>query len=178
MIIEFEGKNTNILDNCSGGYRIQRVPPTESKGRVHTSTVTVAIMNSRSNNSITRINSKDIKLEWFGGTVKAGGQHRNKHENSCRMTHIPSGIKEIRQGRNRKSNYDDCYEALSRKISQLNNDSINFSRSKERKEKIGSGQRGDKIITIRFQDNTVINHLNGNKSRADKFMKGDMKILT
>ena len=103
--IEVEGKDLRQLDNEAGGHRIQRVPPTERKGRVHTSSVTVAVIDPSisTDTSYTQIDDSDFSVEWFSGTGK-GGQHRNKKKNSCKMTHIPTGIMETRQGRKRESN--------------------------------------------------------------------------
>ena len=95
MRIEIEGKDLSGLFNESGGHRIQRVPPTERKGRVHTSTVTVAVMDPITVQAAIRSESEFV-VEWFSGTG-AGGQHKNKHMNSCRLTHKATSIIQLGQ---------------------------------------------------------------------------------
>jgi len=91
----------NLLKNEAGGHRIQRVPPTENKGRIHTSNITVAIIDC---NNIKKavFKDSDFRIEWFSGTGN-GGQHRNRHKNSCRLIHKSTGLMESRQGRIRES---------------------------------------------------------------------------
>ena len=93
------------------------MPPTERKGRVHTSTVTVAVIdpNVVVRKEYSMRDSKDFKIEWFSGTG-AGGQHRNKHQNSCRIIHIPTGLKQESQCRSRQNSQQ---EAMSRLLWQL-----------------------------------------------------------
>ena len=138
--------------------------------------MTVAILKNKTLKEF-KLNEKDLKIEWFGGTVKAGGQHRNKHANSCRLTHIPSGVCETRQGRKRNTNLREAREALIKRLSSSENEKTIIQTSKERSKKVGSGQRGDKIITIRLQDDVVINHLNNKKTSSRKFMKGDFGLI-
>src|SRR5687768_9355475 len=101
---EVEG-NLVGLENEAGGHRIQEVSPTEKRGRVHTSTITVAILDhdATTNDIYSKRADDDFKIEWFSGTGK-GGQHRNRHMNSCRLIHLPTGLKQERQGRHRESN--------------------------------------------------------------------------
>lgn len=177
--IEFDGNHLNGLDNEAGGHRVQRVSPTEKRGRVHTSTVTVSVLNPtsiESNQDYDKISDEHFKAEWFSGTGK-GGQHRNKKQNSCRLIHIPTGLVEIRQGRNRETNFKQAKDSL---LTLLQQKQYNhrFRQSAEiTKNQRGSGMRGDKIRTYRFQDDQVIDHQTGKSARASKVMKGKFDLL-
>jgi protein subunit release factor A len=114
----------------------------------------------------------DFRIEWFSGSG-AGGQHRNKHQNSCRVHHIPTGLSEARQGRERNSNLRDAKEALIRTLDQQRNIQTAGIMASERKGQVGSGMRGDKSVTIRFQDDKVV-HENGRTMSAQKYMRGHM----
>jgi len=89
--IEVTNCDPALLNNEPGGHRLQRTPPTEKRGRVHTSTVMVAVINESdfAQPNYDDIDPDDFKVEWYSGTG-AGGQHRNKHQNSVRLTHIPN----------------------------------------------------------------------------------------
>jgi peptide chain release factor 1 len=163
-----------MLNNECGGHRIQRIPPTERKGRVHTSTVTVAVINPEIQRL--EIKDEDFKIEWFSGTG-AGGQHRNKHQNSCRITHIPTGKVSISQSRSRTNSLDDAKNSLiERLISEDRYEKVKVL-TEIRKEQVGSGMRGDKIRTYRFQDDIVKDHNTGKSSSVEKIMKGNFDLL-
>ncbi len=112
-------------------------------------------------------------MEWFSGTGN-GGQHRNRHPNSCRLIHIPTGIIEARQGRERISNLRDAKEAIIKTLDERSNSEKYSAIAKDRKNQVGSGMRSDKNFTLRFQDDTVVNHEKGKSMSAKKFMKGYM----
>jgi len=163
------------LNNEPGGHRIQRVPPTERKGRVHSSTVTVAVIDPKTVKEIP-FNERDFKIEWYSGTG-AGGQHRNKHQNSCRITHLPSGEIVTSQCRSRENSLD---EAKTEILARLNGSAArghNRAQAAERKAQVGSGERGDKIRTYRFQDNTVKDHQTGRSAPCDRVMAGNFQLV-
>lgn len=172
------GKSLKQLDLAAGGHRIQRVPPTEKRGRVHTSTVTVAVIdNSRAvDNRFSQNNDSDFTIEWFRGTG-AGGQHRNKHANSCRVLHIPTGLQESRQGRKRESNLREAKDALIKRLVMAGQGELDQEIAKDRKAQVGSGMRADKTVTIRFQDDRVQHHATGKSMSAKQFMRGMMNKL-
>jgi peptide chain release factor 1 len=178
MFIEVEGKDLTALSAESGGHRIQRIPPTERKGRVHTSTVTVAVIDPtvKRNTLADRREESDFKVEWFSGTG-AGGQHRNKHQNSCRLTHVPTGLEQISQTRSRASSQASAMSSMIAALDSLATTQHNIVVSKDRKEQVGSGMRGDKIRTYRFQDNTVTDHNTNKSAPCDKVMKGKFDLL-
>lgn len=172
--IIFQSKKNNLflLEQEIGCHKYQRVPPTEKNGRVHTSTVTVAVLDENEDNFLI-FKDEDFKIEWYSGTGK-GGQHRNKHQNSCRLTHIPTGITESRQGRERKKNLESAKKSIIEKIeknSYLNN---KIKENKERRNQIGSNFGLKKIRTIRFQEKVVINNQNNKKITIKEYIKGDI----
>ena len=176
--IAVEGTNLTQLNNESGGYRLQRVPPTERKGRVQTSTVVVAIIDSAQHTCMdyTNIDRKDLDIEWYSGSG-CGGQYRNKHDNSCRLTHIPSGIVKCAQTRSRDSSYKEALRELTKVLQSSANYQTMIARSSDRQNKMGSGMRGDKIKTFRFQDNIATDHRTGKKVSLSKFMNGYVDLL-
>jgi len=143
------------LYNESGGHRIQRVPPTERKGRVHTSTVTVAI----------------VDPEIVKTTIA------NKHQNSCRITHIPSGIVATAQCRSRENSYNEALATITNKVDNIVSAEYNNSIASNRREQVGSGMRGDKIRTYRFQDDRVQDHITNKVSSTKKVLQGNFDLL-
>lgn len=119
---------------------------------------------------------KDFYVEWFSGTGK-GGQHRNKHANSAKVYHLPTGLIESRQGRSRTNNLNDAKNALIEKLDGEKHNEIYSEISSTVKNQVGSGMRGDKIRTYRFQDDIVVDHLTGKKTSTKKIMKGNFKLL-
>lgn len=164
------------MDNEAGGHRIQRVPPTERKGRVHTSTVTVAVIDSDVDPDSTPIPEHELRVEWYSGTG-AGGQHRNKHQNSCRITHIPSGISATAQCRSRSNSYELALSSIQKRVDNEYRRCYNNSIATNRKTQVGSGMRGDKIRTYRFQDDTVQDHRTGKTAQAKKILSGNFDLL-
>lgn len=174
--IEVEGPDLTQLSNEPGGHRLQRIPPTERKGRVHTSTVTVAVLDSTNGRQDHSTKSNDFRIEWFSGTG-AGGQHRNKHQNSARITHIPTGLVETAQCRSRESSQREAMQRLLERLSHMSRSEHHANLSVVRKDQMGSGQRGDKVRTYRFQDDIATNHLNGKKANLSKIMDGCFELL-
>jgi len=190
----FDGIDVGLLLNEAGGHRVQRVPPTERRGRVHTSTVTVAVLQGKGSHRqkarhdprhgcaeeachpCSRRSESDYRVEWFRGSG-AGGQHRNKHANSARVIHLPTGLKQECQGRRREANLhaartalDDLLDAGLERDARRKADAVRASQ-------IGSGMRGDKRRTYRFQDDTVTDHVSGKRARLSQVMKGDFDVL-
>jgi peptide chain release factor 1 len=171
-----EGTDLSGLDNECGGHRIQRIPPTERKGRVHTSTVTVAVIDRIEGITSSSIPDCDLKVEWYSGTG-AGGQHRNKHQNSCRITHLPTGLVATAQTRSRQNSYalaiQNIQEALDTEAKRQYNSNI----ASTRKVQVGTGMRGDKIRTYRFQDDRVQDHVTGKTASTKRVLAGHFDIL-
>ena len=176
MHILVEGTDLSGLENECGGHRIQRVPPTERKGRVHTSTVTVAVIDRIAENRSASIPICDLKIEWYSGTG-AGGQHRNKHQNSCRITHIPSGLVATAQTRSRQNSYNLAMADIQNQVDKIAERQYNSDIACTRKTQVGSGMRGDKIRTYRFQDDRVQDHVTGKTASTKKVLSGNFDLL-
>ena len=174
--LEVQGADLSGLDNEPGGHRIQRVPPTERKGRVHTSTVTVAVIDSDAEIGSATINQNDLKIEWYSGTG-AGGQYRNKHQNSCRITHLPTGTIAKAECRSRQNSLAEAMAAIQQRIDEQLQRQYNNTIATDRKRQVGSGMRGDKIRTYRFQDDRVQDHLTGQTAKCSTVLKGNFDIL-
>lgn len=176
--IAVEGIDLTQLSNESGGHRLQRVSPTEKRGRVHTSTVVVAVLDSTQHQRVdyTTIDKKDLNVEWYSGSG-GGGQHRNKHQNSCRLTHVPTGMVKSAQTRSRESSYKEALQELTRVLQSGANHQTMIATSSDRKGQMGSGMRGDKVRTYRFQDNIATDHRTGKKVSLSKMMDGYINLL-
>lgn len=179
ICLEISGKGCEALKNEAGGHRIQRVPPTEKRGRVHTSTVTVAFF-AEGKADVTspylQRNERDFCVEWFSGSG-AGGQHRNRHLNCARLIHVPTGLKQERQGRSREANYRDAMAALIALLDERLRSGSKAVEDDVRRQQIGSGMRGDKRRTYRFQDDVVTDHVTGKSIKASRAMRGGMPSL-
>jgi len=164
--------------NWQVGGDVNEFRRTEKRGRVHTSTVTIAIIDEHRNIDprYSQISDGDFVISWFSGSGK-GGQHRNKVQNCCRVTHVPTGLQEARQGRSRNKNYDDAKNALIARLRDAESGETHAEIAADRKMQVGSGGRDDKVITIQFQNNIVKHHLNNKSMSVKHFMRGMMDKL-
>lgn len=118
-----------------------------------------------------------FSVRWFSGTGK-GGQHRNKHQNCVELVHLPTGARRTGQSsRSRESNLLEAKTALLADLDAARNGASASAENSIRKRQIGSGMRGDKRRTYRFQDDAVVDHETGKKARASAFMRGDIEAL-
>ena len=141
----------------SGAHRVQRVPSTESQGRVHTSAATVAVLPEIKDVDI-NLNLNDIRKDTFRASG-AGGQHINKTESAVRLTHFPSGtVVECQDGRSQHANYEKAMKVLRSRIYEQELKKHNDKISSERKTMVGSGDRSDKIRTYNFPQGRVTDH--------------------
>ena len=138
--------------------------------------MTVAVIDAAESQRAVVIPSIDLKIEWYSGTG-AGGQHRNKHQNSCRITHIPTGEVATAQCRSRQNSLDMAMTDIKTRIDNLAKSSYNNSVASNRKQQVGSGMRGDKIRTYRFQDDVVKDHLTDKTASVKKVMSGNFDLL-
>lgn len=145
---------------------------------MHTSTVTVSVIDPgiKLDTKYSLRDDRDYRFEWFSGTG-AGGQHRNKSSNCCRAIHIPTGLKQEVQGRKRESNKREALSALNRILDNKASSERAGVFGAKRKDQIGSGMRGDKFRTYRFQDDQVVDHRTGAKAKCSKVMKGRFDLL-
>lgn len=118
----------------------------------------------------------DFRIEWFSGSG-AGGQHRNKTQNCCRIRHVPTGAVESRQGRNRVDNLREATAAIMSRLDAMRDDAASGASASSRRAMVGSGQRGDKVRTVRFQADEAVDHRNGRRIRATDYMRGMMDML-
>jgi len=145
---------------------------------VHTSTVTVAVINQDQYAlpKYDTIDPSDLKVEWYSGTG-AGGQHRNKHQNSIRLTHLPTGHVETAQCRSREASKKEAMDRMTTVLQNRSNAHVRKAQSIERKSQMGSGMRGDKVRTYRFQDNIATDHRTAKKVPLSKIMEGHFELL-
>lgn len=151
------------------------MPPTERKGRVHTSTCTVAVVPALTAD-LGELARADLSLQWFSGTG-AGGQHRNKHQNSLRLKHLPTGIVVTAQCRSRENSYAQAHAELQRLVAERSSSAQHESLSANRQAMVGSGMRGDKFRTYRFQDNLVKDDRTGKVTSCKEALRGGLSSL-
>lgn len=158
----------------SGVHRVQRVPETESQGRVHTSTVTVAVLPEAQDVEI-NLNENDIKVDTFrsGG---AGGQHVNKTESAIRMTHLPTGIVvECQDERSQIKNREKALKVLKSRLYDYYQSQAQKEYAENRRMQVGTGDRSERIRTYNFPQGRVTDHRIGlTLYSLDKFMLGDI----
>lgn len=165
-------------DNEAGGHRFQRVPPTEKKGRVHTSTITVAVMDgsAQADPKLFMRRDEDFHFEIFKSTGP-GGQHRNKTSTGVKCWHLPTGHKQERTTKSQHNNKVAAKAALIQMLDDMAQGQVDSEKSSARKSQVGSGMRGDKRRTYRTQDDTVVDHVTGKSHRFKKVMKGEINRL-
>jgi len=174
---QIKGKNARrLFQNEPGGHRHQRIPPSERKGRVHTSTVTVAILQEPTLKQLV-INLKDLEYKTCRGSG-AGGQHRNTTDSAVQLTHLPTKTSvRVEAERSQHLNKELALALLRARLLQQREDKVSSAIAKKRKNQIGSGMRGDKIRTYNFPDNRVTCHLTGKKATLKKVLRGDFSQL-
>ena len=179
IVAKISGKQVfRYLQFESGIHRVQRVPETESQGRVHTSACSVVILPVIESLDEIEIDKSDLRVDTFRASG-AGGQHVNKTDSAVRLTHIPSGIVvECQDGRSQHKNKAKAMILLQSKLMEKASDEQNTELDKKRKNMVGSGDRSEKIRTYNFPQNRVTDHrIDFTSHNLEAFLDGDMEDI-
>ncbi|MDO5111326.1 MAG: peptide chain release factor 1 [Clostridia bacterium] len=158
----------------SGVHRVQRVPETESQGRIHTSAATVAVMPEAEDVDV-QIEQKDLKIDTYCSSG-AGGQHVNKTSSAIRITHLPTGVVvQCQDERSQLKNKEKAMRVLKSRLYEMAQAQHDDAEASKRKSMVGSGDRSERIRTYNFPQNRVSDHrINLTLYRLEAFMDGDM----
>ena len=172
---------TNVYSKLkfeSGAHRVQRVPETESQGRVHTSACTVAVMPEVSSIEEVNINMNDVRVDTFRASG-AGGQHVNKTDSAVRVTHIPTGtVIECQDGRTQHKNKAQALSVLASRILDAQQQEQQKEQASQRKELVGSGDRSQRIRTYNYPQGRVTDHrINLTLYKLSEVMEGDLEAI-
>jgi peptide chain release factor 1 len=162
----------------SGGHRVQRVPDTETQGRIHTSACTVAVLPEADEINDVVINPADIRIDTYRASG-AGGQHINKTDSAVRITHNPTGIVvECQEGRSQHANKAQAMAVLAARIKAAQVNAQQSAIASERKSLIGSGDRSERIRTYNYPQGRITDHrINLTLYKIDAITEGDMDEL-
>lgn len=162
----------------SGGHRVQRVPETESQGRIHTSACTVVVMPEIPESEAIEINKADLKIDTFRASG-AGGQHVNKTDSAIRITHAPSGIVvECQDERSQHKNRAKAMAILQSRLTQLEEEKRLAEETSTRRNLVASGDRSERIRTYNFPQGRVTDHrINLTLYRLDEIVAGDLNAV-
>ena len=176
--IEIEGEGLyGMLKFESGVHRVQRVPETESQGRVHTSAITVAVLPEAEEVDF-ELDMNDVRKDTFRASG-AGGQHINKTESAIRLTHLPSGlVVECQDGRSQHKNLEKAISVLRSRLYQIELDRVHEERAAKRKTLVSTGDRSAKIRTYNYPQGRITDHrINKTIYNLSAFMNGDIKDM-
>ncbi len=162
----------------SGAHRVQRVPETESQGRIHTSACTVAIMPEVDDVDEIEINAGDLRVDTFRASG-AGGQHVNKTDSAIRLTHLPTGVVvECQDERSQHKNKAKAMKVLQSRLYSAAQEAHDAEQSEARKKLVGTGDRSDRIRTYNYPQGRVTDHrINLTLYKLDDIMQGEMGQL-
>ena len=156
----------------SGVHRVQRVPETESQGRIHTSAATVAVLPEAEDVEI-EINESDLRIDTYRSSG-AGGQHVNKTDSAVRITHIPTGVVVTSSEKSQHENRRKAMKNLKARLYDMQRQSLDDARSEARKSQVGSGDRSERIRTYNFPQGRVTDHrINLTLYNLERIMPGD-----
>ncbi|MFN9470289.1 peptide chain release factor 1 [Acidovorax sp.] len=176
IVLRIEGDNVyGHLKFESGGHRVQRVPATETQGRIHTSACTVAVMPEPDETEAIKLNPADLRIDTFRASG-AGGQHINKTDSAVRVVHLPTGIvAECQDGRSQHSNKAKALQVLQARIQEKERSERAAKEAALRKGLIGSGDRSDRIRTYNFPQGRLTDHrINLTLYKLLLVMEGDL----
>lgn len=179
-IMSLSGPNVfRFLQYEGGTHRVQRVPITETSGRLHTSAATVAVLLEPSDDDDIDIDEKELKIDTYRSSG-AGGQHVNTTDSAVRITHLPTGIVVACQDeRSQHKNKDKAMRLLKAKVAEKKRIEEEQARSKERLQQVGTGDRSERIRTYNYPQNRVSDHrINLTLYNLDRVMEGDLDEIT
>jgi peptide chain release factor 1 len=159
----------------SGGHRVQRIPQTETQGRIHTSACTVAVLAEADDVADVQVSPDELRIDVFRASG-AGGQHVNKTESAVRITHLPTGIvAECQDDRSQHRNKDKAMKVLLSRIRDMREREIHAKEAATRKSLIGSGDRSERIRTYNFPQGRLTDHrINLTLYKLNLIMEGDL----
>ncbi|MFG6487625.1 peptide chain release factor 1 [Roseateles sp. BYS78W] len=176
LVVRVEGEGVyGRLKFESGGHRVQRVPATETQGRIHTSACTVAVMPEPDEAEAITLNPADLRIDTFRASG-AGGQHINKTDSAVRVVHLPTGIvAECQDGRSQHSNKAKALQVLQARIQEKERSERAAKEAATRKGLIGTGDRSDRIRTYNFPQGRLTDHrINLTLYKLGQIMDGDL----
>ncbi|GAC28337.1 peptide chain release factor 1 [Brumicola pallidula] len=179
VIVNVSGAGAyGVLKFESGGHRVQRVPETESQGRIHTSACTVAVLPEIPESEAIEINSGDLRVDTYRASG-AGGQHVNKTDSAIRLTHLPTGVVvECQDERSQHKNRARAMSVLQARLNQIEEDKRNAEEASTRKSLVGSGDRSERIRTYNFPQGRITDHrINLTLYKLDDIIAGDLGAL-
>ena len=178
-VIKISGENVyKKLKFESGIHRVQRVPSTESQGRIHTSACSVAVLAEIEDVEEVEIDKSEIRTDTFRASG-AGGQHVNKTDSAVRLTHIPTGIVvECQDDRSQHKNKAKALTLLGAKLKAMAEEELTQEQAEKRKNMVGSGDRSEKIRTYNFPQSRITDHrIEFSVHNLDGFLDGEMEIM-
>ena len=179
IIVQITGNAPyGILKFESGGHRVQRVPETESQGRIHTSACTVAVLPLLPESEAIEINPADLRIDTFRASG-AGGQHVNKTDSAIRLTHLPTGVVvECQDERSQHKNRAKAMSVLQARLNNIEQEKRDAEEASTRKSLVGSGDRSERIRTYNFPQGRVSDHrINLTLYKLDDVIAGDLGAL-
>lgn len=179
-IMSLSGPNVFRIMRYEGGtHRVQRVPETEAQGRVHTSAITVAILQEPEEESEIVIDEKVLRIDTYRSSG-AGGQHVNTTDSAVRITHLPSGIVVYcQQERSQHKNKEKAMRWLKAELAERERQKLQDAITSARASQVGSGDRSERIRTYNFPQNRLTDHrINLTKYNLDRVMNGDLDDIT
>jgi peptide chain release factor 1 len=179
VIIRISGTDVySRLKFESGAHRVQRVPATESQGRIHTSACTVAVMPEVEDEAEIDINKNDLRVDTFRASG-AGGQHVNKTDSAIRLTHLPTGlVVECQDERSQHKNRAKAMALLATRLRDAQRQAAHAEQAATRKSLVGSGDRSERIRTYNYPQGRVTDHrINLTLYKLDEIVQGDLSAV-
>jgi len=175
VCVQISGEGAaELFSHEAGGHRWQRIPPTEKRGRRHTSTITVAVLREPDQHEV-QLDPTKLKIMTCRGSGK-GGQHKNVTDSAVQLQYGDLAVR-CESERSQHQNKATAMRLLRARLLEAQTVSETLTVNKKRKNQVGSGMRGDKVRTIRVQDNTVKDHQTGKKMRYEKYARGVVEDL-